>query len=373
MSEHNITVQGGSSVRLPTAGKYCDRDIVVTAEGGGTELPELGNPASEAEVFDGYEYIDGTGVKKSGTFTAEEEIAEQDSLIAEILAELEGKAAGGGVSYDVLKSILDRSVSAYSDRALTALGAYAFSGCTKLTEVTLPKLETVGNYALNGCTALTKVHGSALTLGNYAFAGCTALEEIDTDRITTIATYAFQNCKALTNGVFPAATSVAAYAFTGCSGIKHLSLPSLKSMVANAFRGMSVTSVDMPNVTNLGNNSFRGVTTLTRATFPRAASSSSEAMRGCTNLVYVDLPVFATFGTSTFYGCTKLEAVILRNTAAVAKLTNVSSFTGTAISNGSGYIYVPAALVDSYKAAAYWSTFAEQIRAIEDYPEITGG
>ena len=30
----NITVEGGTSVRLPTAGKYCDRDIVVTAEGG---------------------------------------------------------------------------------------------------------------------------------------------------------------------------------------------------------------------------------------------------------------------------------------------------------------------------------------------------
>ena len=32
---HNITVEGGSSVRLPTAGKYCDRDIIVTATGGG--------------------------------------------------------------------------------------------------------------------------------------------------------------------------------------------------------------------------------------------------------------------------------------------------------------------------------------------------
>ena len=35
MSEHNIVVKGGTSVRLPTAGKYCDRDIIVTAEGGG--------------------------------------------------------------------------------------------------------------------------------------------------------------------------------------------------------------------------------------------------------------------------------------------------------------------------------------------------
>lgn len=35
MSEFNIEVQGGSSVRLPTGGKYCDRDIIVTASGGG--------------------------------------------------------------------------------------------------------------------------------------------------------------------------------------------------------------------------------------------------------------------------------------------------------------------------------------------------
>ena len=33
MSEINITVNAGSSVKLKTAGKYCDRDIVVTAEG----------------------------------------------------------------------------------------------------------------------------------------------------------------------------------------------------------------------------------------------------------------------------------------------------------------------------------------------------
>lgn len=32
---HNITVEGGKSYRLPTKGKYCDRDIVITAKGGG--------------------------------------------------------------------------------------------------------------------------------------------------------------------------------------------------------------------------------------------------------------------------------------------------------------------------------------------------
>lgn len=37
MSELNITVEGGKSVRLLTAGKYCDRDIIITATGGGEE------------------------------------------------------------------------------------------------------------------------------------------------------------------------------------------------------------------------------------------------------------------------------------------------------------------------------------------------
>ena len=42
MSAFNLKVASGSSVRLPTAGKYCDRDIVITATGGGgaVDLPD---------------------------------------------------------------------------------------------------------------------------------------------------------------------------------------------------------------------------------------------------------------------------------------------------------------------------------------------
>lgn len=41
MSEFNIEVAGGSSVRLPAAGKYCDRDIIITAEGGAEDLNDV--------------------------------------------------------------------------------------------------------------------------------------------------------------------------------------------------------------------------------------------------------------------------------------------------------------------------------------------
>ena len=53
MSEHNIVVEGGTSVRLLTAGKYCDRDILVTAEGGGLALDVVTASALPDTVVDG--------------------------------------------------------------------------------------------------------------------------------------------------------------------------------------------------------------------------------------------------------------------------------------------------------------------------------
>lgn len=54
MSEYNITVDGGTSKRLLTAGKYCDRDIVVTATGGGGgDVPETCTVKFDNESMDG--------------------------------------------------------------------------------------------------------------------------------------------------------------------------------------------------------------------------------------------------------------------------------------------------------------------------------
>lgn len=63
MSEHNITVEGGTSVRLPTAGKYCDRDIIVTATGGGgggSDIPD-GFKRCDFIQFNGSSFVD-TGI-----------------------------------------------------------------------------------------------------------------------------------------------------------------------------------------------------------------------------------------------------------------------------------------------------------------------
>lgn len=65
----DITVEGGKSVKLKTAGKYCDRDIVVTSTGGGTE-------------------------------DLDDALTEQEELIDELREVLMGKASGGGSAYD---------------------------------------------------------------------------------------------------------------------------------------------------------------------------------------------------------------------------------------------------------------------------------
>ena len=57
--------------------------------------------------------------------------------------------------------------------------------------------------------------------------------------------------------------------------------------------------------------------------------------------------------------------LILRNTSGVCTLD--MRIYNSAIESGTGYIYVPSALIDSYKTAKNWSSHAAQFRALEDY------
>jgi hypothetical protein len=67
---HNITIKGGEAKRLPTAGKYCDRDIVITAEKGGIDLPNLTNEGRAEDLIAGRQLIDSNGSVVIGTLGA---------------------------------------------------------------------------------------------------------------------------------------------------------------------------------------------------------------------------------------------------------------------------------------------------------------
>ena len=147
----------------------------------------------------------------------------------------------------------------------------------------------------------------------------------------------------------------------------------VESIGNNAFDSCSsLTTADFPAATSIGQNAFNGCSSLTTANFPAATSIGYNAFYLCSKLTTADFPAATSIGNNAFYLCSKLTALILRS-ATMATLGGTNVFYNTPIASGTGYIYVPAALVDSYKAASNWSTYASKIRAIEDYPEICGG
>ena len=89
-------------------------------------------------------------------------------------------------------------------------------------------------------------------------------------------------------------------------------------------------------------------------------------------LAKVRFDVITRIAQKTFSACNDFETLILA-TPTLVTLANVNAFDSTLIKSGTGYIYVPKALIEDYKVATNWITFAEQFRAIEDYPEICGG
>jgi hypothetical protein len=119
-------------------------------------------------------------------------------------------------------------------------------------------------------------------------------------------------------------------------------------------------------------------------TFANATTVDKAAFSNCHYLQKVDLPKATNIEADAFIVCRSLIAVILRSKT-VCTLANTSAFydcnhfLGTRYGNFNqgmlkdGYIYVPASLVEDYKVATNWSTYADQIRAIEDYPGICGG
>lgn len=240
---HNITIEGGTTVRLPTAGKYCDRDIVITALGGGT-----GKPEQEKTVE----------ITENGTH---EVIPDDGYALSKVTVNVDVPA---GSAEDDVGALLSNTMTTLDNSVVTSLRSRACQGATKLVTVNLPKVTSVGTYA-----------------------------------------------------------------FYGCSGL---------------------VTVSMPVV----------------------ASVPSQCFYSCSNLQKADMGLVKSLAAQSFHGAYALTALILRKTDAICTLNNTTAVSGSGIGKGTGYAYVPAALVDSYKADEKWSTYADQIRAIEDYPDICG-
>lgn len=90
----------------------------------------------------------------------------------------------------------------------------------------------------------------------------------------------------------------------------------------------------------------------------------------CRSLEKIDLSNFdvskVTNMRSMFYNCNSLSKVIIDNQTVFDLKSNV--FLETPINEGTGFIYVPDNMVETYKSATNWSTYADQIKGMSELP-----
>ena len=183
------------------------------------------------------------------------------------------------------------------------------------------------------------------------------------------------NNSAISGALVVTGTKVRSYCFYGCNGVTSISAPNATTLEQWAFGYcINATSVYLPEVTSIANGSLRNLHSLTSLVLPKVTTVAGYAMYYMMNATKIDLPVCTTLDTYSLAYCYKLEHLILRSPT-VCTLKNVTCFINTPFQSGKagGYLYVPRALVSEYQTATNWSSLSITFRAIEDYPEITGG
>ena len=83
-------------------------------------------------------------------------------------------------------------------------------------------------------------------------------------------------------------------------------------------------------------------------------------------LTQIDFTAVTRIQTQAFRNCTALATVIIRSES-VCTLDDIQAFRYTPIESGTGSIYVTDDLVDEYKSATNWSSFADSIKPLSEY------
>ena len=273
--------------------------------------------------------------------------------------------------------------------AATYIGDNAFNCCYNLTSISLPAATNIGTYAFNNCSSLTSIDLPAVTsIGYCAFENCSSLTTINLPTATNIGNDVFNNCSNLTSVNLPAAIDIGEGAFVWCSSLTSIDLPKVINIGYNAFyycssltsvnlpaatsigystfyNCSSLTSINLPKATNIGFNAFYNCCNLTSVNLPAATSIGNGAFSNCYNLTSVNLPVAISIGNYAFSCCSKLMDIRINSDSLC--IGGSSMFYSTpidktySINKEYGKIWVCPYLVEQYKTASYWSTYADRI------------
>ena len=243
----------------------------------------------------------------------------------------------------------------------------------------------------NGLTSI-KLPNSVKSLGYLCFGYCAELEEVSLPAgITEMEEYVFFYCKSLKSIEVPAGIKrIELGTFRECTSLSSVILPDgLVTIGVQAFQSCtSLTSLEIPEtVTEIGTKAFSTCQVLTGITIPRGVTLiDNNAFQGCRALTEISIDGATVIDTSAFSSCRGLTAVLLsdkvvsvgeRAFSGCSGLTEITSLAlvpppgGERMFNNTNNcpIYVPAGSVEAYKAAEYWSEYADRIQALEPEPQ----
>ena len=182
--------------------------------------------------------------------------------------------------------------------------------------------------------------------------------------VTKIGDYVFYKCNSLTSITIPdGVTSIGFSAFDGCTGLTSITIPDgVTSIGGGAFEECrSLTNITIPDsVRSIGNSTFYGCNSLTSVTIPDSVTSIGDsAFYNCTGLTSITIPdSVTTIDNRAFYHCTSLAEVDFSVCTDIPTLRSSNAFSNT---SSSLVIKVPSDLLDEWKAATNWSTYADKI------------
>lgn len=190
-----------------------------------------------------------------------------------------------------------------------------------------------------------------------------SIENLSNNKTNLIRDYAFYQHQNLITANFSSAKTIGDYSFYKCPILTSVNAPSVTNIGAFAFKGCSnLTSANYLLATSVGQGSFDECSSLVSVNLPLVIAIEPLTFRKCENLTTVDFESVTNIGTQAFYSSGITSLTLHSDT--VVTLENADAFYFTPIEEGIGYIYVPSNLVNSYKNADGWSTYANQIMAI---------
>ncbi|MGN1325787.1 MAG: leucine-rich repeat domain-containing protein, partial [Candidatus Spyradenecus sp.] len=240
--------------------------------------------------------------------------------------------------------------STLSGYPVTAIGDYAFAGCSSLTSVTIPEgVTTIGHAAFCYCISLTSatIPESVITIGDDTFTGSSSLprdengfryesqekkvlieapdwlaeEFVIPDSVRLVHSSAFSGCSSLTSVTIPEGViSIGSEAFSGCTslptdeeGFRYESQE--KRVLIETPDTLAGEYVIPASVRFVHSSAFAGRTSLTSVTIPEGVLTiGAEAFKDCTSLTSVTIPSSVTFiASSAFSGCSSLSSVTILN------------------------------------------------------------